>query len=237
VSEELPAEQVAAILNRHLAEMTEIVINHGGTVDKFIGDAIMAFWGAPVADPKQCEHALAAAIDMQAKIAEMRREFAATGGPVLRMRIGLHRGECIVGNLGGSLRFEYTAIGDTVNLASRLEGVNNVYGTGILLSGEVARAIAGMARLRPVDSVRVKGKQQAVELYTPCEDATLVERTLPALDAWRHGDWPQAQALWQALARDYPEDPVVAVFVGRLAAWAAQGWPQPWDGVWTLGSK
>jgi adenylate cyclase len=237
VSEQLPAEEVAALLNRHLAEMTEIVIGHGGTVDKFIGDAIMAFWGAPVTDPQQSEHALAAAIAMQAKIAAMRAELAAKGGPPLRMRIGLHRGECIVGNLGGSLRFEYTAIGDTVNLASRLEGVNNVYGTGILVSGEVARTSAGAARLRPVDTVRVKGKHQSVSLYTPCDDPALVERTLPALDAWRRGDWPAAQALWQALARDYPDDPVCAVFLTRLSAWAAEGWPSAWDGVWTLGTK
>jgi adenylate cyclase len=154
LAERLPAEQVAAILNRHLGEMTDVVIANGGTVDKFIGDAVMAMWGAPIADPEQSLHAVQAAIAMQAATARMGAELAAGGGPTVRMRVGLHRGECIVGNLGGHNRFEYTAIGDSVNLASRLEGVNNVYGTGILVSDAVAKAVGDRVRLRPVDAVR-----------------------------------------------------------------------------------
>jgi adenylate cyclase len=235
VSEKLPAEQVAALLNRHLAEMTDIVISHGGTVDKFIGDAVMALWGAPLPDPKQSEHALAAAIEMQRATAKFAAELASTGGPVLRMRVGLHRGECIVGNLGGHNRFEYTAIGDAVNLASRLEGVNNVYGTGILASDAVASA-SGM-RLRRVDAVRVKGRHQAVELFTPCADPVLLERSEKALEAYRAGRWDEARELWDALARDYPDDAVAKVFAARIAAWSSAGWPTPWDGVTTLESK
>jgi adenylate cyclase len=237
VSEKLPAEQVAALLNRHLAEMTDIVIAHGGTVDKFIGDAVMALWGAPLPDPKQSEHALAAAIEMQAATAKFAAELAAGGGPPLRMRVGIHRGECIVGNLGGHNRFEYTAIGDAVNLASRLEGVNNVYGTGILVSDAVVAAAGGGVPLRPVDSVRVKGRHQAVELFTPCADATLLARGREALEAYRAGRWDETLAQWKALARDYPDDPVAKVFVSRLEAWASAGWPAPWDGVTTLESK
>ena len=235
VSERLPAEQVAALLNRHLSEMTDIVISQGGTVDKFIGDAVMAFWGAPLPDPKQSEHALAAAIQMQQATAKFAAELAVTGGPPLRMRVGLHRGECIVGNLGGHNRFDYTAIGDAVNLASRLEGVNNVYGTGILASGAVVSATG--AHLRRVDAVRVKGRSQPVELFTPCDDAALVDRSDRALEAYREGWWDEARSLWESIARDYPDDPVAKVFVERLSAWAATGWPSPWDGVTTLESK
>ncbi len=235
VSEKLPAEQVAALLNRHLAEMTDIVISHGGTVDKFIGDAVMALWGAPLPDADQSRHALEAAIEMQQATAKFAQELAGTGGPVLRMRVGLHRGECIVGNLGGHNRFEYTAIGDAVNLASRLEGVNNVYGTGILASDAVASA-SGM-RLRRVDAVRVKGRHQAVELFTPCADAALLERSERALEAYRAGRWDEARELWASLARDHPDDPVAKVFVARIEGWAMAGWPEPWDGVTTLESK
>ena len=237
ISETRPAEEVAKILNRHLAEMTEIVIAHHGTVDKFIGDAVMAFWGAPLADADQSVHALDAAIDMQRKVAAMRAEMTAAGGPAVRMRIGLHRGECIVGNMGGANRFEYTAIGDTVNLASRLEGVNNVYGTGILLSEEVARAVGNGQALRPVDTVRVKGRHHAVGLFTPCEDPALVMKSAAALDAYRRGEWALALAQWQELSRAYPDDPVCAVFLARLSAWSEHGWPDPWDGITTLESK
>ena len=234
-SEKLPAEKVADLLNRHLGEMADVVIANGGTVDKFIGDAVMAFWGAPVADAQQARHALDAAIAMQAATRRLATELAATGGPGLRMRVGLHRGECVVGNLGGARRFEYTAVGDTVNLASRLEGVNNVYGTGILVSDTVASAVAG-AQLRPVDSVRVKGRKQAVQLFTPCDDPVLVDRTSRALAAYREGRWDEAVAGWSDLARDYPDDPVAPVFIARLGA-LAQGWPTEWDGVTELVSK
>ena len=237
ISETRPAEEVAQILNRHLAEMTEIVIGHKGTVDKFIGDAVMAFWGAPVPDADQSIHALDAAIDMQRKIAVMCAEMIAAGGPAVRMRIGLHRGECIVGNMGGANCFEYTAIGDTVNLASRLEGVNNVYGTGILLSEDVARAVGDRRTLRPVDTVRVKGRHQAVKLFTPCDDPVLAANAATALDAYCRGEWALALAQWQELAQAYPGDPLCAVFLERLRAWSEHGWPDPWDGITKLESK
>ncbi len=234
VSEKLPAEKVAALLNRHLGEMTDIVIAHGGTVDKFIGDAVMAFWGAPLPDAQQSQHALEAAVEMQAATARFAAELAAGGGPPLRMRVGLHRGECIVGNLGGNARFEYTAIGDAVNLASRLEGVNNVYGTGILLSDAVAKAPGVTMPMRPVDRVRVKGRSQSVPLFTPCTDAALVAKTEAALAAWSAGDWHGARARWSEIAAGWPEDPVARVFLARLESFSM---PSDWDGVTTLESK
>jgi adenylate cyclase len=237
MAERLPAERVAELLNRHLEEMTDIVISNGGTVDKFIGDAVMAFWGAPIADPDQSLRALQAATQMQAATARLAAELTAGGGPGLRMRVGLHRGECIVGNLGGHNRFEYTAIGDAVNLASRLEGVNNVYGTGILASGAVEAAVRGRMCLRPVDAVRVKGRSQPVELFTPCEDATLIERTAEALAAYRAGRSGEADAKWRAIAAEWPDDPVAKLFLARVEAWSAAQWPEPWDGVTTLESK
>ncbi|MHB9118509.1 MAG: CHASE2 domain-containing protein [Burkholderiales bacterium] len=237
ISEALDAEQVANILNRHLTEMTEIVLRYHGTVDKFIGDAVMAFWGAPIPDAEQSLHAVKAAVEMQEKIAAMREEVAAAGGPDLHMRIGVHRGECIVGNMGGDNRFDYTAIGDTVNLASRLEGVNKVYNTGILLSETVAEAVAGQLALRQVDTVRVKGKHVGVEIFTPCPDASLAARTASALAAYQAGDWALAQTLWSDILAAFPGDPVALTFLHRLETYRSAGWPEPWDGITTLESK
>ena len=237
ISERLPAEEAARLLNRHLTEMTEIVLRHGGTLDKFIGDAVMAFWGAPIADDGQAAHALTAAIEMQERTARTRAEIVSGGGPELRMRIGLHRGECIVGNLGGSGRFAYTAVGDCVNLASRLEGINGAYGTGILMSGTLAESLPGSVGLRPVDVVRAKGKTLPVALFTPCDDAALAAKSASALDAYRRGDWPEACLQWERLAAEYPEDSIAKVFVKRLHGWALHGWPEPWDGVFTLEAK
>ena len=176
LSEKLAPEQVAQLLNSHLTQMTEIIMRYGGTVDKFIGDAIMAFWGAPLADPDHALHACQAARDMQAAMAS-RRKTAGEGGAVdLHMRIGIHTGEAIVGNMGSTDRFDYTAIGDNVNLASRLEGVNKLYGTGILISEATAQRVAGRLPLRKVDKVKVKGRQQDVEIYTPEEEGELCDK-------------------------------------------------------------
>lgn len=237
ISEVMEAEQVAAILNRHLSEMTEIVLRHHGTVDKFIGDAVMAFWGAPVPDQDQSLHAVEAAIEMQEKIAIMRREILADGGPELCMRIGVHRGECIVGNLGGDNRFDYTAIGDAVNLTSRLEGVNKFYGTGILVSEAVVKAVTGKTGFRQIDTVRVKGKQLGIGIYTPCEDALLTQLTESALAAYRNGEWELAMERWNAVLENYTNDPVAQVFANRLLDFKNTGLPENWDGISTLDAK
>jgi adenylate cyclase len=237
ISESLSAEEVANLLNRHFSDMTEIVMRHAGTVDKFIGDAVMAFWGAPIADPKQSLHALDAALEMQRKMAEVRADVLAAGGPRLSMRIGLHRGECIVGNMGGAHRFEYTAVGDTVNLASRLEGVNKIYGTGILLSENVRLAIEGDRSVRPVDCVTVKGRREPVMLYTPCDDDALREATQAALAAYRDGDWDRSREIWERMAQSHPDDPLAALFVARLGEWRDREPPPAWNGITLIDSK
>lgn len=237
ISEAMEAEQVAALLNRHLSEMTEIVLRHHGTVDKFIGDAVMAFWGAPVPDKDQSLHAVEAAIEMQQKIAIMRQEVLAAGGPELSMRIGIHRGECIVGNLGGDNRFDYTAIGDAVNLTSRLEGVNKFYGTGILVSEAVVNAVAGQIGFRRVDTVRVKGKQLGIGIFTPCQDDQLVRLAELAFAAYRDGKWELAVERWNAVAASFMNDPIAQIFQNRLASFEESGWPDNWDGIHTLETK
>lgn len=216
LSERLDAEKVARILNLHFTGATRIVKSHGGTVNRFIGDAVMAMWGAPLEDSQQARHAVLAAIEMQADVARLGGQLAAENLPAIRMRIGIHSCNAVVGNLGADDRFDYTAIGDGVNLAARLEGVNKLYGTGILVSADTA-AMAGLdARMRPVDEVIVKGKSQPVAIFTPCDDADLVALTAQAVAAYRSGRWEESEALWRRVAGRWPDDGLAAVYLQRL---------------------
>jgi hypothetical protein len=157
-------------------------------------------------------------------------------GVELHMRIGINRGECIVGNMGGKSHFNYTLMGDAVNLASRIEGVNKVYATGILVSDAVASAVDGKIRLREIDTVRVKGKHTGTTLHTPCDDETLIAMTGDALAAYRSGDFAKSAQLWQQIAARYPQDPVAQVFRARIERFGASR-VDGWDGITTLEEK
>mgnify|MGYP001346154778 FL=1 len=170
ISEKMPPDVVSRVLTEHFTAMTDIILAHGGTVIQFIGDAIMAFWGAPLDDPDHRLHAVQAAVEMQRGMARLRGELAAQGMPELHMRIGLNTGRAVVGNMGSRRRFAYSALGDCVNLASRLEGTNKAYGTRILIAGETAKGVGEAIALRRVDLVRVAGKTEAVEIFAPADD-------------------------------------------------------------------
>lgn len=170
ISEKMPPDVVSRVLTEHFTAMTDIILAHGGTVIQFIGDAIMAFWGAPLDDPDHRLHAVEAAVEMQRGMAKLRGELAAQGMPELHMRIGLNTGRAVVGNMGSRRRFAYSALGDCVNLASRLEGTNKAYGTRILIAGETAKGVGEAVALRRVDLVRVAGKTEAVEIFAPADD-------------------------------------------------------------------
>jgi adenylate cyclase len=235
MSEDMPPERVARLLNEHLTRMTAIVLRHRGTIDKFIGDAVMAFWGAPIADRDHALHAVRAAVEMQAEMGRWRAE---PGGPAqLHMRVGLNAGPMVVGNLGSRDRFDYTVIGDAVNLASRLESVNRVYGTSILLSDAVARHMGEAIGLRPVDRVRVKGKREAIEIHTPCDDVPLVSATREAIAAYRARQWDVAEGLWLAMARLAPRDGLAQVYLARIAAHRGSPPAAGWDGTFDLQDK
>jgi adenylate cyclase len=170
ISEKMAPDAVSRVLSEHFTAMTDIILAHGGTVIQFIGDAIMAFWGAPLDDPDHRLHAVQAAVGMQRGMAKLRNELAARGLPELHMRIGLNTGTAVVGNMGSQRRFAYSALGDCVNLAARLEGTNKAYGTRILVSGETAKGVGEAIALRRVDLVRVSGKTEAVEIFAPADD-------------------------------------------------------------------
>ena len=233
-SEALSPEQVTQLLNRHFTEMTDILLEHRGTLVQFIGDAIMAFWGAPLDDDDQAYHAVATAIAMQKAMAALREELAKENLPQIRMRIGIHGGSAVVGNLGSAKRFGYTAVGDDVNLAARLEGINKLYGTGIMLSGDTARQVEGRIKLRPVDRVIVKGKSQAVEVFTPCENTKVAELTEQAIRLFRAREWDAAEACLQELLAIDQKDGVAGLYLKRIAAFRITPPPEDWDGATEL---
>jgi adenylate cyclase len=231
LSEQLQAEEVAQILNLHFTGATAVVKRNHGTVNRFIGDAVMAMFGAPVEDPEQAAHALRAACEMQEDIAQLREKLRAQGLPEISMRIGVHSCTAVIGNLGSADRFDYTAIGDGVNLAARLEGVNKLYGTGILVSGETAQLAGGAVKLRPVDRVIVKGKTEPVEILTPCQDDGAIEASRRAVDAYRARRWDESEAAWREVLRRIPGDGVASIYLERIARCRAIAPDESWEGA------
>ena len=226
LTEVLGPEQVTQILNLHFSRATAIVKRHRGAVNRFIGDAIMAMWGAPVDDPQQAANACRAAVEMQRDMEELRAELARRGLPPIHMRVGLHSCSAVIGNLGSSDRFDYTAIGDGVNLAARLEGVNKLYGTGILLTRETAERAGDAVAFRPVDRVIVKGKTEPVEILTPCDDPVVREATEKAVAAYRSRRIEESERWWREVLARSPEDGVAAIYLERIRVLASA------EGAW-----
>lgn len=238
LSEGLAPEKVVGLLNDYLSRMTDIILAEEGTVDKFEGDAIMAFWGAPLPQEDQALRACRAALRQQAALAELNRHFAELGLPPLSMRIGLHSGEAVVGNLGSQKRFDYTAIGDSVNLASRLEGLNKFYGTAILASETTAQECGDGVLFREVDRVAVKGRETPVAVFQPLGlagdldplEAARSQEFAGALELYRQGKFMEAGARFEKILAQNPEDAPARVFLERCRRF--QGSPPPeWDGV------
>lgn len=239
-SERLNAEDVVSILNTYLERMTTIIMDHDGFVNKFEGDAIMAFWGAPVAIADQTGKAMRAALECQRELVALNREFRERGYPDLGMRIGINSGEVIVGNIGSKKRFEYTVIGDAVNLASRLEGINKRYRTQIVCGASTRDLDSGDLVLRKLDRVRVKGKTRPEEIFEVVGRKAEVGEGLrekiarfeEALAVYFSGDFDRAAPLFEAIA----EDPPAAVFAERCRFLLSHP-PLDWDGAITYTEK
>jgi len=215
----------------HFSRGEAIIKRHGGTVNRFIGDAIMAMWGAPLDDPDQALHACRAAVDMQEDLEALRAEFRAEGLPEIRMRVGIHSCTAVIGNLGSSDRFDYTAIGDGVNLAARLEGVNKLYGTGILVSGETVARLGGAIPMRLVDRVIVKGKSEPVDIHTPCADIAVNEASARAIAAYRERRWDESDKLWRQVLERHPLDTIAQLYVERIQRGRLVAPAMEWDGA------
>jgi adenylate cyclase len=244
LSESLAPEEVVEILNVHFAAMSEAIFQYEGTLDKFIGDALMAFWGAPIRVADHARRGVLAAFEMQRRLEGVNQELATRGRAPVHMGIGLNTGEVILGNVGSEKKLDYTAIGDNVNLASRVEGLTKQYDCPIMITESTYKEIAGEIPCGLVDQVRVKGKHLPVRLYRPLappdappevlvrarDQAALHEQ---AFTAYLERRWNDAAGLYAQL----PEDRVQALFLARCRDYTAQPPAADWDGVYTATKK
>lgn len=244
IAEALGPRQTVSLLNTYFTEMVEVIFDHGGILDKYIGDGIMALFGAPFVGEADADNALAAADAMMRRLAELNAQRARAGEAALSIGIGFSTGQTVVGNIGSARRLDYTVIGDTVNLASRLEGATKQYGAGVLLSEMTVRDLKGAALLREIDLMRVKGKDRPVAVYEslgyrrdePAIDA-LIDLHAGGLAAYRARDWKTASAKFDAALKLYPDDGPALVYRERCGLLAETPPPDDWDGVWNLTEK
>lgn len=234
IAEGLEPEALTSLLNAYLTEMTDIILDTGGTIDKYEGDAIIAFWNAPLDQPDHAKRAVQAALACQARLAELRPEFTQHYGYELSMRIGINTGEAVVGNMGSTRRFDYTMLGDAVNLAARLEGVNKVFATRILISEATANRLDPALPIRAIATVAVVGRKEPVTIYEPlAQEEAGADVFDQALACYRSGNFAEAQSLFATLAAD---DATAAVYVRRCVELAAEA-PVDWSGVWVMSGK
>jgi adenylate cyclase len=244
ISEGLSPTELTAMMNNYLTEMTDSIQQKRGTIDKYIGDAIMAFWGAPLPDDKHPENALMSALYMQKRIREIGPDYVKRGWPKLEIGVGLNCGVMNVGDMGSSFRRAYTVMGDAVNLASRLEALTKEYGVGILVSENIVKAVDGVI-YREIDRVRVKGKHEPVTIFEPVgtKDEVVnqmvddIDRFHRALDKYRAQSWDEAEAALRALTHADPKRKVYQLYLSRIAELRANPPGANWDGVFTFTHK
>jgi len=244
VSETLKPEALVELLAEYLGEMSRIIADEKGTVDKYIGDAVMAFWGAPQNVPNHAIHAAHAALKCQARLLDLEKKWTAEGKPIFRCRIGLNTGEIIVGNMGSAERLNYTVIGDAVNLASRLEGINKYYGTRIILGEATQRLVKDQFVTRLLDFVAVKGKNAAIRIYELVGEKGKVDSKQiefigyfeSAIEAYRKQEWDKAEGLLkQALA--IKEDEAAHLFIKRITDYRVNPPSANWSGEYVMKTK
>jgi adenylate cyclase len=242
LSEGMTSHELGQLINEFLTPMTEIVMAHKGTIDKYIGDCIMAFWNAPLDDPDHAKNAVAAAEDMRRKLVELNKTWAAEGRRTLHIGIGINTGECSVGNFGSHQRFNYSLLGDPVNLSSRLEGLTKLYGVDLIIGEDTAERLDD-PNLIELDLVAVKGKTQAVRIFTlpphPVESQPYLTRHAALLAAYRRRDWQAALGLLEdpVLAAEREMAPVYGLFRDRIAQLQVEMPPSDWDGVFVAHEK
>ncbi len=244
LSEGMSPRELTAMMNDYLGRMTEIIRARRGTLDKYIGDAIMAFWGAPVEDHEHARHAVLAALEMQAAVLALEDEFAARGWPRLRIGVGVNTGLVTVGDMGSPVRKAYTVLGDAVNLASRLEGITKEYGVGIVVGEATAAQLTDMA-FRELDLVKVKGKDQAVAIYEPLglTNALSFDQQ-ESLRVWREfllnyraQDWSAAAACLENLRRRDEGSHLYQLYEERIVFMRENPPGEGWDGVTVFKTK
>ena len=232
LSEGIPSEELMLYISDYLDEFSKVIMENHGTIDKYIGDSVMAFWGAPEDDINDATHATETAIACQHRLDDLNRKWEKEGKPSLITRIGIHKGDVVVGNIGTSERMNYTLMGDNVNLAARLESVNKYYGTKIIVSEEVHRELSKEIISRPIDIVAVKGKETETKIYEVLEDKNLAERFTQAYTLFENKEYDKACQAFEAIATsDYPNDRPTQIYLERCKN------PEKWSGVHRLDTK
>jgi adenylate cyclase len=245
ISEALKPEELREYINQYLTEMSGIIRSkYNGTLDKYIGDAIMAFWGAPVEDPQHARNGVLAGLEMQKECKVLNAKFAARGWPSLKIGVGINSGNVRVGDMGSQVRRAYTVIGDAVNVSSRLEGRTKHYGVGMLV-GEATRNAVKDVVFREVDRIKVKGKDAALTIYEPVALQSEVGKQMheelklwnQTLRAYRAQQWDQADVHLLNLQRMKPDCELYRKFSEKVTEKRRNPPPPDWDGVTAFDEK
>jgi adenylate cyclase len=246
IAERMDPGALVTFLNAYLTEMTDVVFVHEGVLDKYMGDAIMAFWGAPNAQPNHAELACRTAYHMAKRLHELQATWVAQGLPALEVGIGINSGPMTVGNVGSRIRFDYTVMGDAVNLGSRLEGINKEYGTTIVVGEGTYRDVKDTFVVRYLDLIAVAGKQKGTAIYeliAPVEEVAaqspdgLLAAWDAAVDLYRSRRFEEAGRAFERVLEIKPDDPPARVFVARCRALALEPPGPGWDGVYVMTHK
>ena len=247
ISEKLTPQDLALLLNRYMGRMTDILFDSQGTLDKYIGDAIVGFWGAPVDVTGHPKLAVSGALRMVETLPEINAQFRDSGLPQISIGIGLNTGEVAVGNMGSDRIFQYTALGDHMNLASRLEGLTKNYGISLLVSEYTLDSLGEAAQefvMRPIDKVRVKGKEKAVAIFEPIHSyhplkarAGAIEEFQSAFAAYQERRFREALASFAALAQEFPTDRPTQIHVENCRHYLDNPPDDNWDGATTFKTK
>ncbi len=244
ISEKLSPEELVHLLNEYLTAMTDVVFKHDGMLDKYMGDAIMAVFGAPLDQPDHARRACQTALEMMSELHRLQKKWLSEGKPVLNIGIGVNSGDMVVGNMGSEMRFDYTVMGDMVNLGSRLEGINKEYGSNIIFSEFTYNAVKDSMCGRELDWVRVKGKKLPVKIYELLGEKKdegkfkeLIGTFEEGLALYRASRWDEAIAIFQKTLDIRPEDEAAKLYIERCKNLKENPPPEPWDGVFTMTRK
>lgn len=246
MAEQMGPQNTVGMLNSYLTEMSTIITENRGTIDKYIGDAIMSFWGAPLSDSDHAYNACAAAINMQRKLLALHTKWIHYGRPVVNQRIGINTGRAVVGNMGAETRLNYTAIGDSVNLAARLEGVNKEYGTRLLMSDNTYHKVKEKVLSREMDLVIVMGKTEPVRIYEliALADEVQTDATKKFLESYHNGLEAYKKRAWKSAIDQFHQalairrdDIVSNLYIQRATLFIDVPPPDDWNGVFVMTKK
>ena len=244
VSEKMTPEELVHLLNEYLTAMTDVVFRYDGLLDKYMGDAIMAVFGAPLDQPDHPKRACMTAIEMMKELKKLQKKWTDEGRPVLDIGIGINSGDMVVGNMGSEMRFDYTVMGDSVNLGSRLEGINKEYGTNIVISEFTYESVKNTLCCRELDSVRVKGKALPVKIYELLGEKKDSEKLDGCINVFEEGlanykqcQWDEAISCFKKAIEIRSVDPPSELYIKRCDEFMENPPENGWDGVCTMTKK